>query len=144
VANRASLLLRLVALAGAAAACSGPTLTLQSDGPRYVDGRADDRTVLPFRYYGATDVVVVPADRANGRPDYQRLPSRTRVAIDPPATPWIFPLDFLVEVAQRLGGRDDRTAVVSTVANPTPVVEGFPPGGIEDLRARALAARTAR
>ena len=134
----------LATLAASSAGCSGPSLSLAGDGRRYVDGRAEPRAVLPFRYYGKTAVTVVPSDDADGQPDWQRVPAHGEIEIAAPASPWLFPLDLLIELAAAAGGRPDQAATVTTGVAPAPVIEGFPPGGLEELRRRALAARVWR
>jgi len=133
----------LLALAGAA--CEGPPLSLSTDGPRYVDGRSESRTELPFRYYGTMVVDVLPADLEDGAPNWTRWPVRGRVELPAPAAPWLFPLDLPIELIWRgFGLVPALAAEVDTVEAAEPVVTGYLPGGIPALRQRARAARSDR
>jgi hypothetical protein len=99
---------------------------------------------MPFRYYGTTVLDAVPEDQ-KGQPDWTRTPRRTEVEIPMPVSPWIFPLDFVVELAQQpFGGSADQRVAVETAPSPTQVSLGFQPEGLEPLRTRAFAARSSR
>ena len=129
--------MRLVAIAAIlGAACTGPHLRVENPGGHtvLVDGRVTAARELPFRYYGTTAIDALPAPRADGRPQWAQQPTRTMVPIEPPASGWLFPLDFPLELAARvLLGRDDRTAVAR--------VEAAPAAPDSDAELRALAER---
>lgn len=125
--------------------CQGPDLQVGGDGTRFVDGRREDRTELPFRYYGTTVVDTIGKDGENGRFDETRLPARASVEIAPPAPVWLFPFDLPMELLGRtFGGAEQVTVRVETAPNPDPIVDGFLPTGLDALRERALAARQQR
>ena len=118
-------------------------MTVATDGDCFVDGHRETRTELPFRYYGTTTIDVLPA--AAGGQDIQRTPNRQDVVIEPPCPPWLFPFDLLGEVAVRaFAGAPQQQASVTTKLAENGVVEGPPPSGLDDLRARAQDARISR
>ena len=159
--------LLLVLAAGAACNAPGPTLTVQNPGGDrvFVDGRvvldgdaeatlepggvenplAQDEAVLPYRYYGATRWDVLPnVTEDDGVPVFDRAPQSVTVALPPPASPWLFPLDFVLEVTDRLfhGPRDVTVTAEATVKEP---LQGtIPQQALGELSARARAARSAR
>ena len=142
--RRANVLLALICPI-LAVACQGPPLTLSTDGPRYVDGRTDSRTEIPFRYYGTMVVDVLPADLENGAPNWNRTPVRGLVAMPAPVSRWIFPFDLPIELMQRSFGLvEPFRATIETETSEEPVVAGYLPGGIPALRQRANAARSER
>ena len=148
----------LLALAAFGAACqsAGPTLTIENpsghvvyiDGRQVLDGRGEaaeaDRE-LPFRYYGATRCDVIPrvAER-DGVPIFDQRIHSIPVALPPPASPWLFPLDLPLEAIDRLfHGRRD--VVITAVATPRDRMEGsIPQEQLGELSARARAARSER
>jgi hypothetical protein len=131
-------------LAALMAACQGPGLVLHSQGTCYVDGRVEKRARIPFRYYGTTAIDAVPAEPATDAAT-QFVPVRQTVAIDPPVAPWLFPFDFLGELAVRaFAGTADQVVHAAPVPADQAVVVGFTPSGLEDLRERADAARISR
>ncbi|MEQ1633938.1 MAG: hypothetical protein ABL997_16275, partial [Planctomycetota bacterium] len=80
----------LAALCG----CRGPTLTIESSHPVFVDGlQRDLRAPLPFRYYGDVLVDTVPGD-VDGRPDWSKQPIRTEVRVARRTPAYLFPLDL--------------------------------------------------
>jgi hypothetical protein len=86
----------------------------------------------------------VPTEPATD-PASQRVPVRQTVAIDPPVASWLFPLDFLGELAVRaFAGTPDQVVYAAPAPADQAVVEGFTPSGLEDLRERADAARISR
>jgi hypothetical protein len=128
----------------AATACQGPGLTVATDGACFVDGHRETRSELPFRYYGTTTIDVLPEAATNGQ-DFQRTPNRQDVQIEPPCPPWLFPFDLLGEVAVRaFSGIPQQAAKVTTKPAENGVVEGPPPSGLDDLRARAQDAKISR
>jgi hypothetical protein len=135
-------------LAAAVAACTGPSLTIESRDPTFVDGRRIDQgeaaaTTLPFRYYGTTLVDTLPRDQ-DGAADFQRRPTRAAVVIDEPVTPWIYPFDFLGEVILRVTGSHGDQHFTSA-ARPAPGPTAAPTSAdLGRLTQRALAARLER
>lgn len=100
---------------------------------------------LPFRYYGATRWDALPQiAEENGVPVFDARPRSEAVALPPPVSPWLFPLDFPLEALDRLlYGRRDVDLIVTARARPAPQ------GRIGDeafgeLSARARAARSER
>lgn len=141
---------RLVAvLATVAGACTGPTLRVENPGghPLFLDGLAAKPGTKPFRYYGTTRWDALPADLPKGRPDWQHRPTSQHVAVPPPVSPWIFPLDFPLELLVRLAnGRADATTVVAVEpVAPDPRTETEIANlELAALTQRALQARVAR
>jgi hypothetical protein len=132
------------AAAALAAACQGPGLLLHGEGTCYVDGRVEKRARIPFRYYGTTTLDAVPAQPATD-PSSQLLPVRQAVAIDAPVAQWLFPFDFLGELAVRaFAGTQDQVVYAAPAPADQAVVQGFTPAGLEDLRQRSDAARISR
>lgn len=103
VATREALFVCLL-LVLATAACHGPSLCVNTDGDCYVDGCAESRTELPFRYYGTRTIDVLP-NRTLAPTDFARQPARQAVPVEPPVSQWLFPLDFLGEVVIRTFGQ---------------------------------------
>jgi len=136
------------ALCALLAACTGPVLRLDNPGrhPVFVDGVGEDRTELPFRYYGTVTVDAAPADR-DGRADWTHRPVRLPVAVPPPAPPWAFPFDFPLELLARAFAPPDVPAAPAEPA-PVPASERVDPGsrptGLELVTERALQARLVR
>jgi hypothetical protein len=143
-----------VATALGLSACTGPVLHLEIPAGQhlFVDGRAESRTELPFRYYGTTVLDALPGDvpaapNARSRADFGHRPSRTLVALPPPAELWLFPFDFPVEVVHWLRhGHQATRAAVAAVPVPAAerVLSGVRPTGIEQVNERARAARSSR
>ena len=111
---------RLVALAAAAGACTGPALRIDNPDHHtvFLDGVATPAGAKAFRYYGTTRWDALPADRSDRphRADWQHLPTSRAVAVPAPVTPWIFPLDFPLELLARLAnGREDATAAIEVL-----------------------------
>jgi len=137
-------------LSAGLAGCHGPELHLQNEAghPTFVDGRACTDEVLPYRYYGTTRWDALPkVDLQDGIPTFDRLPDSGRVTIEAPSSPWLFPLDFPLELlARALHGRRDVTATVTVREKPAAELseEQIPPAEIGKLRARAFAARVER
>jgi hypothetical protein len=144
-------------LAGALlfAACQGPTLTI--DGPPapdehaacYLDGQEVPRgkgpQSRPLPYYGTAALDTVPPAGDAGPGDFQKVPHRTAIEVPEPVTPWLFPFDFLLEgVGRVLHGRDDHVVRGALAANPAPARTGLTMTGADDVRRRALQARTSR
>ncbi|MBK8978521.1 MAG: hypothetical protein IPM29_21705 [Planctomycetes bacterium] len=123
------------------------------------DGRATSAAALegPIPYYGTAELTAVPPPAPDDAPvGSSPLPWRTDrvlVTIEEPVSPWLFPLDFLVELASwPFGPADD--VVATGVLRPAPRAAPAPPAAgaapLEDdaeiaaLRARARRAVTAR
>jgi hypothetical protein len=150
--------MRLAAIAAAltgistTGACTGPRLHVDNpDRHRVlVDGVATAappplRLEVPFRYYGTTAVDTLPAAGADGRPDWGHRPRRTLVPIDAPASGWLFPLDFPIELAARaLRGRGDVTVTATVDAAPPPAEGELANAERGAVAERARAARIAR
>lgn len=150
-----TLLLVLAALGGACRS-AGPTLTVKNpsghavyiDGRQVLDGRGDPAEAdleLPFRYYGATRCDVIPrVDERDGVPIFDQRIRSFPVALPPPASPWLFPLDLPLEAIDRLlHGRRD--VVITAAARPRDRMEGsIPQEQLGELSARARAARSER
>ena len=159
--------LLLVLAAGAACRSPGPTLTVRNPGKDrvFVDGRlvldgdapatlneeagenplAADERELAFRYYGATRWDVLPnVSEDGGVPVFDRGPQSVAVELPPPASPWLFPLDFVLEVTDRLfyGPRD--VTVTATATEREPLQGTIPQQALGELSTRARAARSAR
>jgi hypothetical protein len=99
-----------------AVACTGPALHVANPERHrvFVDGVATAARELPFRYYGTAVWDALPADDARGRAVWQTQPTRQHVELPAPVTPWLFPLDFPIElIARAVHGRPD---VHTTVA----------------------------
>lgn len=145
---------RLVVYCCAACACTGPSLHIDNPGahPVYLDGKADARHEVPFRYYGTTRWDAEPADvleRPTGPlvPDWRHLPTSRSIELPPPASPWIFPLDFPLELLARLAnGRADVHTTVEVQPAPLDTREEAEVLLTEmpALRQRAQEARIAR
>jgi len=136
----------LVALARAS--CTAPATYIDNaEGHTcYLDGVRETRPRVPFRYYGTSRIDVVPIDNPNG-PDFDRQPMSVTVPLPPPASPWLFPFDFFVEIFERtVHGRGDVVAVLGAPPTPTElrVDPELRPLGIDDVNRRAHAARIAR
>jgi hypothetical protein len=104
----------LAAALVAAASCHGPALHVENpDGHTvFLDGVATTAGEKRFRYYGTTRWDALPAEH-NHRLDTAHLPTSERVEIPAPASQWLFPFDFPIELVARLfGGRGDQTTVV--------------------------------
>ncbi len=143
----------IACLALVAGACGGPRVlidTTPSDAELFADGH---RVVNPVDaqvpYHGVVDVVAVPEppprqtaaslDRPLLRATHARLPTPA------PVTRWIFPLDFVVELAM-VPFVDDpvyRADLVLPEREDVPV-PGYPARGVEALVRRADAAAIGR
>ena len=144
----ASRLTHALSLMLVVAACTGPATRVSNpDGHRvFVDGQTLHREYLPFRYYGTSRWDAMPVDTPHG-PDWSLRPSSGRIDLPPPATPWLFPFDFPLELLHRsFHGRGDVVANVSLPpAGPDVAIESeVTPAGLPNLLERAFAARTSR
>lgn len=95
--------------------CTGPRLLVEDRGKHdvFLDGRRIYDDEVKFRYYGTTRWDALPADR-DGALDWTLRPASQEVAITPPAPPWLFPLDFPLEMLVWTfgGGGDTTTRIV--------------------------------
>ena len=138
----------LVVALVAAPACTGPALHLENpdDHTVFLDGVQTKAGTKPFRYYGSTRWDALPADR-DGKLDLAHRPTSQHVEIPPPANPWLFPLDFPLELLSRLvAGRPDTTTTVR-VQGPPPEVrteEEMVKSELPQLTERAREARASR
>ena len=125
-------------------ACSSPRWHAEAapeTAELYVDGAALPRRTVdaPIPYYGVVDLAAVPtidATAEDGRTPLRA--ARGKLAIEPPVTPWIFPLDFVLELA-RLPFADDPLPALRLEAPPRQdvAVPGAPPPGREGFVVRA-------
>jgi len=109
---------------------------------------ADDQPThveLPFRYYGASRWDVLPrVIEDNGVPVFDARPRSEAVALPPPVSPWLFPLDFPLEAIDRLFfGPRDVDVIVTARTRSTPAEE-IRQQDFGELSARARAARSDR
>ena len=130
-------------------ACKGPALHLHNpeQHPVFVDGTAETRETLPFRYYGTTRWDALPRD-VDGEADWKRQPASQLVAIPPPASPLLFPLDLPLEFFDWLihGKRSVSTTVTlpPNAANSEQAPAEGDRAALGALRQRAQAAREQR
>ena len=137
-----------------APACRGPALQLRNTSAElganhrtFVDGIEQHTEILPFRYYGTTRWDALPAEQLeNGIPTFAFRPASGRVTIAPPASLWLFPIDFPIELVDYLlHGPRDRSVAVAVLANERGNPAGeIAPADVGTLRDRALRARTER
>lgn len=132
----------------AMAACAAPQVEIETapDAPRvFVDGmQVGSGTVRqPLPYYGTIEVRTVPrpAPVEQDDPPPPRAEVVTQFTVPEPFSPWLFPLDFVLETLFEAPFRDEpahRLAVELPEA-PPPAVTGFRPPRLEELRARGRA-----
>ena len=132
-----------------ASACTGPQTAIENPaGHRvFLDGSAVTTETVPFRYYGESRWDALPADRPNGEPDWSTQPSSQPIVLPPPASPWLFPLDFPLEMLRRVvRGREDVTTQITLPTTPPNerIESEVAPTGQVDLVERAVRARLAR
>ena len=125
----------------------GPAVPAE-DGRTIVDPIVDpDERYVPFRYYGVARWTAFPADDEAGRPDWFQLPTSGTIEKPAPASPWLFPLDFPLELLHRVvAGRGDQHVQVELASTPADWIGpvDVPPTGLPELLQRATAARVAR
>jgi hypothetical protein len=142
-------------------ACTGPATVLHNpDGHRvFVDGvevaapKPGKDTDLPpgeqrlrFRYYGTSRWDAAPAD-VDGRPDWDLQPASAPIELAAPVSPWLFPLDFPLEIARRaFVGRGDHQAAIVLPETPADLIvpAEVPPSGLGQLLERGETARIQR
>jgi hypothetical protein len=132
-------------LAGLAAACAGPSMTVTAtpaEARVYVDGRhtGAGEVTLPNAYYGVHAVYAAPPLLAGDLEPPKWQARRQTVALAEPATPWIFPLDFVVELATSPW----RQAEAMVDLRLPPYTAEAEPTNVELLSERAAAARIGR
>lgn len=136
-------------LVGVASACAGPSLEVTATPAAariYVDGRraGTGAAAQPNTYYGTHTIAAAPPLLRDPRTDELAPPrwraTRRTVVVAEPVTPWIFPLDFAVELATLPWRRPDPTAHLEL--QPYEVRADEPIAG--SLRERAAAARIGR
>lgn len=117
-----------------ASACRNPSLTVTTTPPRssiHIDGRPAGMAPLTTEpgYYGT---VLVEAELVTDPDSLDRTPSPVarKVAMDPPITRWVFPLDLLGEGLVRLFGDLDRRLELEL--EPAPEKEVKVPEAIDD------------
>ena len=132
---------------GLTTGCSAPEFELSSApaGTRlYLDGRYAGmgklRRDLP--YYGSMAIDGLPPSQEPGGPAYAEF--REVLRIDPPANPWLFPLDFLIEVGiWALSAEQPYRAEFAANQLEAGLQVGMSPD-LEGLRSRGMAARIER
>lgn len=134
-----------------AAACHAPSTHLDNPGQHtcYLDGVQETRDEVPFRFYGTSRIDVIPANlnAPQAGPDFEHQPTSVLVTTPVPANPWLFPLDFVLEAADRMVSppQDQTVAIAPTPTPPEQRTEpGVRPAGLDALSQRAAAARTWR
>lgn len=158
------------ALLLACAACEGPQLhfinpdehTVFLDGRQLRAEKVDpdedrDEVIDPsdanfrsvaFRYYGTSRIDTVPLVREeHGVPQFEHVPSSEQVVITEPWTPWLFPIDFPLEVLGRaFVGRGDQTVTIVAAEKPpeTRINLEIPQEQLGKLSARGRQARISR
>ena len=149
-------LLLVLAAFGAACRAPGPELAIDNpDGERvFIDGRlvlgqeggdVVTTAVLPFRYYGATRWDVLPNLReANGIPVFDKRPESVEVELPPPSSPWLFPLDFPLELLNRLFDGPNDVRITAKAKDAPRVMDTISQEAVNELSERARAARSAR
>ncbi len=144
--NRLSIFNLLLGL-GLATGCSAPELELRSspEGTRiYLDGSyaGTDELRRELPYYGSMAIDGLPPRQEPGGPAYAGF--RHVLRIDPPANPWLFPLDFLIEIGTwALTTEQPHRAEVSARELEAVLVVGESPD-LAGLRMRGMAARVER
>jgi hypothetical protein len=129
-------------------ACAAPQLTVSTKQPHaalFVDGRAagTGTVATPLPYYGTLAASAVrprPADR----PEEPIGAVRAALRVPEPVSPWLFPLDFVLEVASAPFRTDRHEFVLDVPREPSTIVAGLEPPRLEELRLRAAQARVQR
>ncbi|GAB4155151.1 MAG: hypothetical protein Fur0037_23630 [Planctomycetota bacterium] len=134
------------AFVGALAGCSGTSWVLEAPAGSevLVDGRREERSILPARYFGTVVVDALPVATGDALGTFTRGPGRRSTMVGEPVSPWLFPLDFLLELAARLFGTTREVRIEASLEDEPERVVGFPPSGMDQVRGRALAARVLR
>ena len=129
---------------------SRPHLTVTSQAPAgtrlLLNGQvvAADRWDTNLPYYGRLDLEARPQPAPVG-PDLapERVSARAQLEVPPPASRWLFPFDFFIElVGAPWREWESSTELVTTERDPIPA--GIVPPRLEELRVRARTMRTAR
>lgn len=131
-------------------ACTGPQLHIQNPGEHevYVDGNRSGQGTIAFRYYGTTRWDMLPViPEENGIPRFQYQQRSELVEVPAPSSPWLFPLDFPLEILNRIwSGKADQFVTIAAPEKPPEqrIDQQIPREDIAKLSARALAARNQR
>ncbi len=131
-------------------ACAGPKLHISNPGEHYVfvDGKRSNAESLDFRYYGTSRWDALPQiQESNGVPEFDRNPHSGTVDIEAPASPWLFPFDFPLEVMSwAVFGQEEQTMTVSAPKKTDEQRVGQQIAGekLGQLSARARTARVTR
>ncbi len=130
-----------------ASACSGPRLAIDSSPPGsriFVDGKyaGTDQMRGPLPYYGSLAISAVPPLRNADGHSYQE--QRKIVTFGTPASRWLFPLDFFIEIGiWALTPDEPYRARVDALQLEAGIEVGESPS-LSGLRARGLAAGSKR
>jgi hypothetical protein len=131
-------------------ACAEPSWHVGAEpaGARlFVDGRhrhpSPQTGKIP--YYGTAEIAAVPPVAARDADGHRQAIARGKLVIDEPVTPWLFPLDFVFEMA-RLPFVDDPVPTLVMTAPPRldESARGEAPRGLEDFLVRARRAAVER
>lgn len=113
----------------------------------FVDGhdRRTDSIEGRIPYYGIVELAAVPDFAAEEDRDQPRTAARGRLAIVEPVTPWLFPFDFVLEMALAPFVDDPvpTAHLVAPVRDDIAIPRALTPG-VEAFQARARAAAIAR
>jgi len=139
-----------LAIALATTACEGPQLHVHNpdDHAVFLDGKRVYDETVEFRFYGTSRFDTLPLiAEEHGVPRFEHTPSSEQIDIPQPFSPWLFPLDFPLEVIDRMfAGRRDQT--VTIVAKEKPLEERItveiPQEELGRLSARGRQARVTR
>jgi len=131
-------------------ACAGPKLHIKNPDEHdvFLDGRQVHKETQNYRYYGTSRWDTLPLVREdNGVPVFDSMPNSETVEIPAPASPYLFPFDFPLEVLSRTAfGRPDQTVTVTVIEKPPEQRIGLEIPGEElgKLSARGRQARIQR
>jgi hypothetical protein len=141
----------LALLACALPGCVQPRLDVLTEPANalvYVDGRAVGRkepgaaVVVPLRYYGTT---ALHGREPPDQPPAELLDQRQTITVEEPFSPWLFPLDFLLETMTFPFQTDRYQHRATLELGPrTQLVDGIPPrnlGAIQEAARRAVLER---
>ena len=133
-------------LAWIAGACTAPTLDVSArpdDARVVVDGRQRDAEAFPADapYYGTYDLLAVEPLRAPGPDEPQPGTVRSRLTIDEPFSPWLFPVDFVLEVITQDWTATPRHATRLEIEPSVPPEDDDAERDALRARARAMAIR---
>lgn len=113
----------------------------------FVDGRDRHTASIEGRipYYGIVELTAVPDFATEEDRDQPRTATRAQLAIVEPVTPWLFPFDFVFEMALAPFVDDPvpTAHLVAPVRSDIAIPRALTPG-VEAFQARARAAATSR